>query len=112
MTLVAELATYLGAVIAVAGGAAIVGPNWSGLRLGGQLAVGLAIAVVGFVAGTWLARLGDAGSQRVAEFLWTAGTGGTALIAGIVVHAFEPDEGAWYPSAIGVVVSASLTWVH
>jgi FtsH-binding integral membrane protein len=106
MTLVAELATYLGAVIAVAGGAAIVGPNWSGLRLGGQLAVGLAIAVVGFVAGTWLARLGDAGSQRVAEFLWTAGTGGTALIAGIVVHAFEPDEGAWYPSAIGVVVLA------
>jgi hypothetical protein len=106
ITLVAELATYLGAVIAVAGGAAIIGPNWSGLRLGGQLGVGLAIAVVGFVAGTWMSRLGDAGSERVAEFLWTAGTGGTALTTGIVVHAFEPGEEAWYPAAIGAVVVA------
>jgi len=101
LTLVAELAVYVGAVIALAGGAAIVGPNWSGLRLGGQLAVAIAIAAVGFAAGTWLMRFGEAGAERVGAFLWAAGAGGIALTTGTLVHAFEPADDAWYPATIG-----------
>lgn len=106
VTLVAELAAYLGAVIAVAGGAAIVGPNWSGLRLGGQLVVGMAITAVGFVAGTWLVRFGEPGAERIGTFCWVAGAGGAALTTGTLVHAFEPLDAAWYPTTIGAIVAA------
>jgi hypothetical protein len=106
LSLIAELATYLGAVIALAGGAAIIGPNWHQLRLGGQLALGLSIALVGFVVGTWLVRLGEPATQRVGSFVRLAGTGGVALTIGVVVHAIDPREQAWYPVTIGAAVLA------
>jgi hypothetical protein len=105
LTLVAEIATYLGAVIAFAGGAAVVAPNWERIGFVGQSMVGLAIAVVGFLAGRLIVRFGEPGADRVGWFLWAVGTGGVALAGAAAVHAAEPRDGSWYPLVIGVVVA-------
>ena len=106
LTIVTEVATYLGSVIAFAGGAAIVGRNWEKLGLVGQGAVALAIAVVGFTVGAWLVRLGEDGATRLGTFLWVVGTGGVALAVAGVVNEIDPRQGAWFAVAIGVSVLA------
>lgn len=105
-TIVAEVASYLGSVIAFAGGAAIVGPNWEDLGLVGQGAVALAIAAIGFTVGAWLVHLGEAGTTRLGSFLWVVGTGGVALFVGGVVNEIDPAEEAWFPALIGLAVLA------
>lgn len=106
LTVVAEVASYLGSVIAFAGGAAIIGPNWDELGLVGQLALGVAIAVVGFTVGTRLVHLAEAGTTRLGSFLWAVGTGGVALAVAVVVNRIDPRNGGWYAVAIGVPVVA------
>jgi MFS family permease len=106
LTLVAEVATYLGAVIALSGGAAIVGPNWDRIGLVGQLAIGVAIAAVALIVGRWLMGIGELGTERLGSFLWMVGAGGMALATGAVMNSIDPKEGAWYPLAIGGVVLA------
>lgn len=104
LTVVAEVASYLGALVAFAGGAAIIGPNWDRLGLAGQGAVALAIAVVGLVGGSWLVRQGEAGMTRLGTFLWVVGTGGVALAVAGVVNEVDPSNDAWYPTLIGLPV--------
>ncbi len=112
LTVVAEVATYLGSVLTLAGGAAIIGPNWDQLGLIGQGAIAIAIAAVGLFAGTWLVGQGDAGMTRVGTFLWVVGTGGVALGVVGVVNEIEPADEAWYPVAIGIPVLGlgALLW--
>lgn len=104
LTLVAEIATYLGAVIAFAGGAAVVAPNWREIGLAGQSGLGLVIALVGFVTGRLLVRFGESGTDRVGGFLWAVGTGGIALAVAAVMNEVDPRDQAWYPFLIGVAV--------
>ena len=106
LTPVAEIATYLGGVIAFAAGAAVVAPNWSRLGLGGQVVLALAIAAVGFVVGRSFVRFGESGTNRVGWFLWAVATGGMALAAGAVVDELDPRDGAWIPFTIGIVVAS------
>lgn len=106
LTVVAEVASYLGSVIAFAGGAAIISPNWDDLGLVGQALLAAAIAAVGFTVGTWLVHQGDAAMTRLGTFLWVVGAGGAALFAAGMVDQADPSEEAWYPTAIGVVVLA------
>jgi hypothetical protein len=112
LTLVAEIAIYLGGVIAFAGGAAIVGPNWDEIGVVGQLAIGVAVAVVGFLVGTRAIRFGEAGTERLGWFLWLVGTGGVALAAGAVMNRVDPSDAGWYPLVIGlcVLVTSSALW--
>jgi hypothetical protein len=105
LTVVAEVASYLGSVIAIAGGAAIIGPSWDDLRFGGQLALTLTIAVVGFAAGAWLVDLGETGTLRLGWFLWVIGTGGAAMTAVVVTNWIDPREDAWFAVAIGLTVA-------
>lgn len=106
LTTVAEVAVYLGSVIAFAGGAAIIGPNWEALGLLGQVVLGLAIAAVGFVAGTWMVRLAEPGTTRLGSFLWAIGTGGVALAVAVVMQEIDPGEEGWIPLVIGIPVLA------
>jgi hypothetical protein len=106
LTVVAEVASYLGSVIAFAGGAAIVGPNWERIGLVGQLAIGVAIAAIGFVAGSWLVHQAEAGTVRLGCFLWAVGAGGIALAAGAVVNQIDPRDEGWFGVAIGLPVLA------
>ncbi len=106
LTLVAEVASYLGSVIAFAGGAAIIGPNWEQLGLVGQLVLALAIAMVGFGVGTWLVRVAEAGTERLGSFLWLVGTGGVAMAAAVIMNEFDPSDDTWAAIAIGLPVLA------
>lgn len=106
LTIVAEVASYLGSVIAFAGGAAIVGPNWERIGVGGQLLIAAAIAALGFVVGTWLVRLGEIGTERLGSFLWLVGTGGLAMAAAVVMHEIDPRDGGWYAVVIGAPLLA------
>lgn len=106
LTVVAEVASYLGSVIAFAGGAAIIGPNWEQIGLVGQLAVGVAIALIGFVAGTWLVHQAEPGTVRLGSFLWAVGTGGVALAAGALMNEIDPRDEGWFGIVIGVPVLA------
>jgi hypothetical protein len=105
LTIVAEIACYLGSVIAFAGGAAIIGPNWEALRFGGQLAVAFAIAIMGFAVGTWLIHLREAGTERLGSFLWVIGTGGAAMVAAVVTNKVDPTADAWFSVVIGLMVA-------
>jgi hypothetical protein len=102
----AELAVYLGSVLALMSGAMMVGPNWEALRTAGQMAIGLAVAALGFLAGGRLIRLDDPGTRRLASFMWLIGTGGVALTLGAVVDAAAFEEPGWNLLIIGLPVCA------
>ena len=102
----AELAVYLGSVLALMSGAMMVGPNWEALRTAGQMAIGFAIAALGFVAGARLIRLDDPGTRRLASFMWLIGTGGVALTLGAVLDAAAFEEPGWNLVIIGLPVAA------
>jgi hypothetical protein len=102
----AELAVYLGSILALMSGAMMIGPNWEALRTAGQIAIGLAIAALGFVAGARLARLDDPGTRRLASFMWLIGTGGVALALGAAADAAAFDEPGWNLVIIGLPVTA------
>lgn len=104
LSIVAELAVYLGSVLALMSGAMMVGPSWEALRIGGQVAIGIAIAALGFIAGTRLIRLDDPGTRRLASFMWLIGTGGVALATGVVVDTAGFDQPGWNVLIIGLPI--------
>jgi hypothetical protein len=106
LTTVAEVASYLGSVIAFAGGAAIVGPNWDEFGMVGQLAIALALTTIGFTVGTWLVHLAEAGTRRLGSFLWVVGAGGVAMAVAVVMHEIDPRDRAWFAVVIGSALLA------
>jgi hypothetical protein len=106
LSIVAELAVYLGSVLALMSGAMMVGPNWETLRTAGQMAIGLAVAGLGFLAGGRLIRLDDPATRRLASFMWLIGTGGVALTLGAAVDAAAFEEAGWNLVIIGLPVLA------
>lgn len=106
LSIVAELAVYLGSVLALMSGAMMVGPNWQALRTAGQMAIGLAIAALGFVAGARLIRLDDPGTRRLASFMWLIGTGGVAVTLGAVVDTANFESAGWNVIIIGAPIWA------
>jgi hypothetical protein len=106
LSIVAELAVYLGSVLALMSGAMMIGPNWEALRTAGQMAIGFAVAGLGFVAGARLIRLDDPGTRRLASFMWLIGTGGVALVAGAIVDTASFDDPGWNVLIIGLPVLA------
>ena len=106
LSIVAELAVYLGSVLALMSGAMMVGQSWDALRTGGQLAIGIAIAALGFIAGTRLIHLDDPGTRRLASFMWLIGTGGVALTVGILVDTAALDDPGWNVLIIGLPILA------
>lgn len=103
---VAEVATYVGSILTLMGGAAVVGEYWADLVLLGQLGVALGIMAVGFVTGTWLIRLGEAGTERLGSFLWVVGTGGVATGVFAVMKEIDPDNDGIIPLVVGLAVLA------
>ncbi len=106
LSVVAELAVYLGSVLALMSGAMMVGQSWDALGISGQLAIGIAIAALGFIAGTRLIHLDDPGTRRLASFMWLIGTGGVALSVGALVDRAAFDEPGWNVLIIGLPVLA------
>jgi hypothetical protein len=108
----AELAVYLGSILALMSGAMMIGPNWEALRTAGQIAIGLAVAALGFVAGARLVRLDDPGTRRLASFMWLIGTGGVALALAAAADAAAFDEPGWNLVIIGlpVTVLGAVLW--
>ncbi len=106
LSIVAELAVYLGSVLALMSGAMMVGQSWEALRTGGQVAIGVAIAALGFIAGTRLIHLDDPGTRRLASFMWLIGTGGVALTTGVVVDTIGFDQPAWNVLIVGLPILA------
>jgi len=106
LSIVAELAVYLGSVLALMSGAMMVGQSWDALRTGGQLAIGIAIAALGFIAGTRLIHLDDPGTRRLASFMWLIGTGGVALTVGILVDTAALADPGWNVLIIGLPILA------
>lgn len=106
LSIVAELAVYLGSVLALMSGAMMVGPNWQALRTAGQMAIGLAVAALGFVAGARLIRLDDPGTRRLASFMWLIGTGGVAVTLGAVVDTADFESPGWNVIVIGAPIWA------
>jgi hypothetical protein len=102
---VAEAGALVGTVLALIGGGIGLGPQWGDVPLALRLAIACAIAAVGFVAGRWLIRLGEAGTQRLGGFLWVLAAGGVALASGTIADEVRPDS-PWTAVAIGAPVAA------
>jgi hypothetical protein len=103
--LATEVAAYLGSVLAVMGGTMVVGPRWRDMPVAGRLGIAVAVAAVGFAAGSWLVHAGEAGTKRLGSLLWVVGTAGVALGVGVAVHEAGADAGV-AACAIGAVVAA------
>lgn len=101
---VAEAGAFIGTVLALIGGGIGVGPQWGDMPLSLQLVISVAIAAVGFVAGTWLMRIGEAGTARLGGFLWVLGTAGVALASGTIVNEIRPDS-PWMAVGVGVPIA-------
>jgi hypothetical protein len=111
LSIAAELAVYLGSVLALMSGAAMIGERWNSLALAGRVGIGVAVAALGFIAGARLVQLGDAGARRLASFMWLIGAGGVALVAGTLADAAEFEEPGWNLLLIGapvLVIGAGL----
>lgn len=107
LSVVAELAVYLGSAIALMSGAMMTGQAWDSLGVGGRVGIGVALAILGFVAGTRLIHLDDPGTRRLASFMWLVGTGGIALAAAAFADAAQFDEPGWNLLIIGVPILAA-----
>jgi hypothetical protein len=98
----AEVAAYLGSVLALMGGIVVVGQRWREMAVPGRLAIALAVALVGSIAGTWLVRLAEPGTTRLGTFLWVVGTAGVGLAVGVV---FDEADARAEVTGIGVGVA-------
>ena len=107
LSVVAELAVYLGSAIALMSGAMMTGQAWDSLGVGGRVGIGVALAILGFVAGTRLIHLDDPGTRRLASFMWLVGTGGIALATAAFADAAQFDEPGWNLLIVGVPVLAA-----
>ncbi len=112
LPIVAELAVYLGSVLALMSGAMIVAQTWDTMNLTVRVAIGVVLAALGFVAGARLIRLDDAGTRRLASFMWLIGTGGVALATGVLVDDAAFAEPGWNAILIGlpVLVIGGALW--
>lgn len=102
ITPVAEVAGYLSGIVAIVGGLTIVGPRWSGLALPAQLAIAVAIAVIGFAAGAGLIRSDDGAAARLGGFAWVVSSGGAALAVATVVGRSSAADDRWVGIATGL----------
>jgi uncharacterized membrane protein len=96
LPVVAEVAAYLGSVLALMAGSIVVAQRWDDLTVVGRVALGAAIAVVGFVGGAWLVRMDEAGTRRLGGFLWTLAAGGVGMVAAILgdERGLDADDGS------------------
>ncbi len=104
LNLGAEVAAYVGSVLALMGGGAFVGSSWDDLRLLGRVAVGVVVMALGFAAGTWLVHLGERGTTRLGWFLWVVGTGGVGITALAVGNQVWSHDGDIVAVTVGVLV--------
>jgi hypothetical protein len=109
----AELAVYLGSVVALMSGAMIVARSWENLVTLARVGVGLALVALGFAAGARLRRLGDdARTRRLVSFMWLIGTGGVALVAGTIADTARFEDPGWNLVIIGapVLTLGAVLW--
>lgn len=104
LTLAAEIASYIGSVLVLMGGAAVVARSWDDLPLIAQLGVALAVMAVGYTSGTWLMRLDEPGTRRLGSFLWAVGTGGVAMAVFPIIKEIRSDD----DGVVAVTVGASV----
>lgn len=84
LPLVAEALGYLGGVLVLAAMVALTARYWTGLGLGGRLAVTAGASAVLFVAGALLPRESGAARDRVRGVLWALSTGGFAAFVTVL----------------------------
>lgn len=108
----AEVAAYIGVVLALTGGAAAIGESWERWSFPARLALAFALAAVGLGIGHRLFRIGESGTDRVGGVVATLGVGGIALATGLIVDEMRPRSGGWIPWWIGaaVLVASVLLW--
>ena len=100
--LVAEVLGYLGAVLALAAGAILVGQHWGDLAPAAHIAIA-AVVTVALWLGGWILRDADERAlERLAAVLWLLSVGAFAWLGAILA------DDVWKPSpeATAAVVSA------
>ena len=105
LTVPTEVAAYLGSVLALMGGAAVVGREWHAIGLTGRFAVAGALMVVGLVTGRHLAAVGEPGTDRLADFLRLIGSGGAAMAVALAGHELGASDAA-VASWVGLAIVA------
>ncbi|MDE3064054.1 MAG: DUF2157 domain-containing protein [Acidobacteriota bacterium] len=106
LTPIAELVSYLGVVLVLASGALAVSRLWQSFGVGGRVAVGAVVSLLGFVGGTAISRLGDEGTTRLGWFFWLCGTGGVAMFTAVLVDRLSSHSAGGTMVVTGVAVLA------
>ncbi|HQU25447.1 MAG TPA: DUF2157 domain-containing protein [Acidimicrobiales bacterium] len=106
LSIAAELMTYLGVVLVVAGAGVVTNRVWGDIGIGGRISIGLVAAALGFLGGWVLLRVGEPGATRLAGFLWLCGTAGAAMATAVLADRL--DHGRGWPTVLsaGAVVAA------
>lgn len=106
LTLVSEIAIYLGIVLVVASGGVFVNRVWREIGWGGRVGVGLLIAAVGLVGGAVLARIAEPGTTRLSWLLWFCGTAGAGMATAVVADHLDHGDAATTVLVVGAVAAA------
>lgn len=107
----AEVAVYIGSLIALMGGQMVIARAWDELAYPARLATGLVLAAVGLVAGRALARFEEPGSDRLASFLLAIGTGGVAIAVATTLLELDVEPRAWIAVLTGAAVVIVSGWL-
>ncbi|MAT05802.1 MAG: hypothetical protein CL424_12260 [Acidimicrobiaceae bacterium] len=112
LSVAAEVAVYLGSVLALSGGAMVVARRWEELAFAARLGVALVIAAAGIAGGVWSYRQGEPGTDRVGGFLSALGLAGVAFASGLVVIRADAgaDELAVLVPGVAVIAVGAVLW--
>jgi Predicted membrane protein (DUF2157) len=107
LSIISEAVVYGGSALALSGGSFVIVRSWESVPFVARIAVGLVVAVVGFVGGRALHAMHEPGAERLAGFLWLVGAGGVALATGVSVR----EAGVETPELIAIPTGSMVAFV-
>jgi hypothetical protein len=111
ITPVAEALAYLGAALAVAAGATVLGGEWQGLPTAARIVIPGTICLALFVAGWWIRDATSPPLARLARVLWFLSAAALAWTVGSVVAEGFEAEGWPLWSGVAVVFYAGALYL-
>ena len=113
ISLLAEAAGYVGAILILAGAAAAIGQRWNGIGDWGRVGVLAGAAVFFLLVGMVARRIREPAIQRLAGVVWFLSVTSLAWAAGVAAHEVYGSTDAATILAVGLIAAcySAVLWL-